>query len=646
MSVACATARSSDVELKIYEPPRFFEAFLRGRPFTEAPDITARICGICPVAYQMSACTRWRTPAASTVPRADSRAAAAALLRRVDREPRPARLHAPRAGLPRLRGRGRAGARPPRRRRARPGAEEDRQPDDDAGRRPRDPPDQRPRRRLLPRADRRELPALVDPLERAREAALETVRWVAGFDFPERAATTSSSRSPARRRTRSSTAASSPTAGSTSPAHEYDEHFVEEHVEHSNALHSRRAAAARTCRPAGPLRPERRRLSPVAQEAARDGRARRPAATRSAASSCAASSWCTRATRRCGSSTVRGAGRARRGGRTARRRGYGAPRRRAGCCTTATGSTPTARSSTRRSCRRPRRTSSRSRRTCAASSAATRSCPTTSCALVLRAGDPQLRPVHLVRDPLPRPGGRAPLNVAAVCVGNPSAATTPRAAVAAGRGAFRTRRLCGKCEQEPTRLLDAWSDADVVVVVDAAGSGAAPAPCTASMRAGARAGACLQVVDSRVRRRRGRRAGPGAGPPPGHRGRLRHRGSGVHRRPERSQLTSPPAPASEPWSTALLLDLGGAWRRPRRGRPRARDARRAACRSACASAAGVRGGAVVTPGPLLFARYAYPPNALGLCGDRGAPGAAPLRRSGVLGRLLGAVELARSFEGA
>ncbi|MGI9126011.1 MAG: Ni/Fe hydrogenase subunit alpha [Mycobacterium sp.] len=44
------------VELNIYEPPRFFEAFLRGRAYTEPPDITARICGICPVAYQISAC--------------------------------------------------------------------------------------------------------------------------------------------------------------------------------------------------------------------------------------------------------------------------------------------------------------------------------------------------------------------------------------------------------------------------------------------------------------------------------------------------------------------------------------------------------------------------------------------------------------
>lgn len=45
----------ADVRLRIFEPPRFFEAFLRGRAYGEVPDITARICGICPVAYQMSA---------------------------------------------------------------------------------------------------------------------------------------------------------------------------------------------------------------------------------------------------------------------------------------------------------------------------------------------------------------------------------------------------------------------------------------------------------------------------------------------------------------------------------------------------------------------------------------------------------------
>lgn len=43
-----------DVKFKIFEAPRFFEAFLRGRKYYEVPDITARICGICPLAYQMS----------------------------------------------------------------------------------------------------------------------------------------------------------------------------------------------------------------------------------------------------------------------------------------------------------------------------------------------------------------------------------------------------------------------------------------------------------------------------------------------------------------------------------------------------------------------------------------------------------------
>jgi coenzyme F420-reducing hydrogenase alpha subunit len=56
MHVVITDGEVSDVRLRIYEPPRFFEAFLRGRAYTEPPDITARICGICPVAYQMSSC--------------------------------------------------------------------------------------------------------------------------------------------------------------------------------------------------------------------------------------------------------------------------------------------------------------------------------------------------------------------------------------------------------------------------------------------------------------------------------------------------------------------------------------------------------------------------------------------------------------
>jgi sulfhydrogenase subunit alpha len=56
LRVRIENGRAQEVELRIFEPPRFFEAMLRGRAYTEAPDITARICGICPVAYQMSAC--------------------------------------------------------------------------------------------------------------------------------------------------------------------------------------------------------------------------------------------------------------------------------------------------------------------------------------------------------------------------------------------------------------------------------------------------------------------------------------------------------------------------------------------------------------------------------------------------------------
>lgn len=56
IDVTVRDGRADRVELAIYEPPRFFESFLRGRHYLEPPDITARICGICPVAYQVSAC--------------------------------------------------------------------------------------------------------------------------------------------------------------------------------------------------------------------------------------------------------------------------------------------------------------------------------------------------------------------------------------------------------------------------------------------------------------------------------------------------------------------------------------------------------------------------------------------------------------
>ncbi len=47
--------RLEELRLRIFEPPRLFEKFLEGRAWHEVPDLVARICGICPVAYQMSA---------------------------------------------------------------------------------------------------------------------------------------------------------------------------------------------------------------------------------------------------------------------------------------------------------------------------------------------------------------------------------------------------------------------------------------------------------------------------------------------------------------------------------------------------------------------------------------------------------------
>jgi sulfhydrogenase subunit alpha len=55
LSVTIEDGLVTTSQLQIYEPPRFFEALLRGRAFTEVADITSRICGICPVAYQTSA---------------------------------------------------------------------------------------------------------------------------------------------------------------------------------------------------------------------------------------------------------------------------------------------------------------------------------------------------------------------------------------------------------------------------------------------------------------------------------------------------------------------------------------------------------------------------------------------------------------
>jgi sulfhydrogenase subunit alpha len=68
LEIVVSDGRVTEAKLDIYEPPRFFEALLRGRRYTEPPDITARICGICPVAYQMSACAAIEDACGVTVP--------------------------------------------------------------------------------------------------------------------------------------------------------------------------------------------------------------------------------------------------------------------------------------------------------------------------------------------------------------------------------------------------------------------------------------------------------------------------------------------------------------------------------------------------------------------------------------------------
>jgi coenzyme F420-reducing hydrogenase alpha subunit len=230
--------RVEEVRLQIFEPPRFFEAFLRGRAFEEAPDITARICGICPVAYQMSAV----------------HAIEDALGVRVDGALRDLRrllycgewieshtLHVAMLHAPDFLGY------------------------EDAIRMAKDHPGEVQRALDLKKAGneiirvvggreihpvnvrvggfyrvptRAELAPLADTLERARTQALDTVRWVSTFDVPdfeqdyEFVALRHDSEYPFNEGRLVSN------KGLDIAIRDYDEHFVEEHVARSNALHS------------------------------------------------------------------------------------------------------------------------------------------------------------------------------------------------------------------------------------------------------------------------------------------------------------------------------------------------------------------------------------------------------------------------
>lgn len=261
----------TDVKLKIFEPPRFFEAFLRGRMYSETPDITARICGICPVAYQMSAVHAMEHALGVTV----------------DWQLRELRrllycgewieshvlhiylLHAPDfLGYP------------------------------DAIRLAQDYPDIVKRGLQMKKAgnaivsilggreihpvnvrvggfykapSKQELGQLAEKLKWGRDAALETVRWTAQLPFPdfEQDYEFVALQHPTEYPFNEGRLVSN--KGLDIAVHEYENHFIEEHVAYSNALHS--MLKGRGSYFVGPLARYNLnfdRLSPLAQEAARD----------------------------------------------------------------------------------------------------------------------------------------------------------------------------------------------------------------------------------------------------------------------------------------------------------------------------------------------------------------------------------------
>jgi coenzyme F420-reducing hydrogenase alpha subunit len=258
-----------DVRLEIYEPPRFFEAFLRGRRYTEPPDITARICGICPVAYQMSACAAIEDACGVTVDGSiadlrrllycgewieshtlhiyllhapDFLGYASALELAKDRRDIVERgLALKKAGNEILELLGGRAIHPIN---VRVGG-------------------------FYRAPTRPEMTALGRKLRVALDQALDTVRWVAGFEFPDfhhdhelLALVT-----PGRYAIEGGGVAT--TGGLTFSPQQFEEHVIEEHLPHSTALHARLAGRGRyLVGPAARYTLSGQWLSPLARQAA------------------------------------------------------------------------------------------------------------------------------------------------------------------------------------------------------------------------------------------------------------------------------------------------------------------------------------------------------------------------------------------
>jgi coenzyme F420-reducing hydrogenase alpha subunit len=261
----------TDVQLKIFEPPRFFEALLRERSYREAPDITARICGICPVAYQMSAVHAMEDAFGITIPgpiRAlrrliycgewiESHALHIFMLHAPDflgyaDAIQMAKDHADvvQRGL-QLKKAGNALV-------ALLGGREIHPINVQVG-------------GFYKVPTKRDLAPVAEQLQRAREIALETVRWVAALPFPdfERDYEFVALQHPDEYPFNEGRLVSN--KGLDTAVQDYNAHFVEEHVSHSTALHAVLRDRGAYC--VGPLARYHLnfdRLSPLAQDTARE----------------------------------------------------------------------------------------------------------------------------------------------------------------------------------------------------------------------------------------------------------------------------------------------------------------------------------------------------------------------------------------
>jgi coenzyme F420-reducing hydrogenase alpha subunit len=259
-----------DVRLRIYEPPRFFEAMLRGRAFTEAPDITSRICGICPIAYQMSAVRAMEDACGVAIDSGplrdlrrliyygewiESHGLHVYLLHAPDFLGYPGFVEMAR-DHPRIAEQGLQMKKAGNTVMTLIGGREIHPVNVRVGGFYRAP-------------TRRELCTLVEPLEQARETALATVSWAASLPFPD------AGHEP------ELVALDDPGGypidlgrivsdrGLDIPPSDFDAHVVESHVEHSNALHARiRARGSYLTGPLARYNLAFDRLRPLAQTAA------------------------------------------------------------------------------------------------------------------------------------------------------------------------------------------------------------------------------------------------------------------------------------------------------------------------------------------------------------------------------------------